>query len=137
MKFGFWNFYNFYNANRMFTQAKSLVGDDLAYPTFLLGQRLREMGHSAATLDMEPLDSCDKIFFIDYPTRVFNARFRALLRSKHPNLNLLASEPPIVRPDNYSASTHALFRKVMTWKKDVAARDASKFALYHLPNKYR
>jgi hypothetical protein len=66
-----------------------------------------------------------------------NGRFRALLRAKHPHVNLLASEPPMIRPANYTAKTHALFHRVWTWKKDFVARNPRKFALLHLPNKFR
>ena len=136
MNFGFWNFYPFYNGNRMFSQGASEVGDDLAYPTVLLGRRLRELGHDVATLDMQPPSWPDKVFFIDHPTK-FNPRFRRLLRSRHPHVNLLASEPPMIRPSNYAPSTHALFDKVITWKKEAVALNPQKCVLFHLPNKFR
>jgi len=136
MNFGFWNFYPYYNRNRMFTQGASEIGDDLAYPTVLLGQRLRDLGHNVSTLDMQPLSSFDKIFFIDYPMKI-NSRFRTLLKLKHPHVNLMASEPPMIRPSNYRPSTHALFDKVLTWKKDLVVQYPKKCVLYHLPNKLR
>jgi hypothetical protein len=108
----------------------------LAYPTVLLGQQLRALGHGIATLDMQPLSWFDKVFFIDYPTK-FNPRFRRLLRLKHAHLNLMASEPPMIRPTNYAPATHELFDKVLTWKKDLCSRDAAKYILWHLPNKFR
>src|SRR5579863_6769774 len=89
MNFGFWNFYTFYNNNRMFTEAKSLVGDDLAYPTVLLGQHLRAAGHEAATLDTKPLSWFDRIFFLDYLTKL-NPHFRQLQGMRHPDVNLIA-----------------------------------------------
>lgn len=136
MNFGFWNFYPYYNRNRMFTQGTSEIGDDLAYPTVLLGQRLRDLGHGVATLDMEPLEWFDKIFFIDYPTWI-NGRFRRLRRMRHPHVNLMASEPPMIRPSNYAEGTHALFDKVLTWKSELVAKRPEKCVQYHLPNKLR
>jgi alpha(1,3/1,4) fucosyltransferase len=136
MNFGFWNFYTFYNKNRMFTETRSLVGDELAYPTFHLGKKLRELGHEVSTLDMQELSWFDKIFFIDYPTKL-NPRFRQLLKTKHPHVNLIIAEPPIVRPDNYTPKTHSYFKRVMTWKKDLCPPNQTKFVPYCLPNKMR
>lgn len=136
MNFGFWNFYRFYNQNRMFTEAKSLVGDDLAYPTCFLGKKLRGLGHDVATLDMKELSWFDKIFFFDYPTKL-NKHFRQLLKSRHPDVNLIIAEPPIVRPDNYSGAKHVHFKRVMTWKKDLCRNNREKYVLYHVPNKLR
>jgi hypothetical protein len=136
MNFGFWNFYNYYNQNRMFTQSKSSVGDDLAYGAVILGQRLRALGHDVATLDMQPLSWFDKVFFTDYPTK-FNKHFRELLRLKHPNINLHLSEPPIIRADNYNPANHVHFRQVLTWKKDLCAANPEKYVPYHLGNKFQ
>lgn len=120
----------------MFTQGASETGDDLAYPTVLLGQRLRALGHEVATLDMQPLAWFDQVFFIDYPT-LLNARFRRLLRERHPHVHLFASEPPMIRSSNYSTATAARFEKVLTWRKELCARNPVKYTLWHLPNKYR
>jgi hypothetical protein len=135
MNFGFWNFYNFYNGNRMFTASVSQVGDELGYTSVLLAKKLRERGHDVATLDMKPLDWFDKVYFIDYPTKV-NKYFRELIRRKHPSINVYLSEPPIVRPDQYKESRHAPFHKVFTWKQDIAKK-GGKYQLYHIPNKWR
>lgn len=135
MNFGFWNFYNFYNGNRMFTSSLSQVGDELGYTGVLFAKRLRELGHDCATLDMKPLDWFDKVYFLDYPTKV-NKYFRELLKRKHPSINLYLSEPPIIRPDQYKPKTHEPFHKIITWKQDLAKR-GGKYQLYHIPNKWR
>ena len=132
MNFGFWNFYPAFNQNRMFTQSVQSQGHDWASPSRLLGRTLREMGHQAATLDMQPLEWFDKVFFIDYPTRI-NRYFRALLRAGHPDVNLIVCEPSIVRPDEYKPAVHKVFRRVLTYKKDLCALDPSKYVLFHLP----
>jgi hypothetical protein len=136
MNFGFWNFYTYYNQNRMFSPCKSLVGDDLAYGAVVLGRRLRALGHNVATLDMQPLSWFDRVLFFDYPTRL-NKHFRGLLRLKHPDLNLMLCEPPIIRPDNYQPRNHAPFKRVLTWKKDLCAVDPGKYILYHAGHKFQ
>lgn len=136
MNYGFWNFYTVYNQNRMLTRNVAPLGDDLSYPMRHLSDSLLALGHQTATLDMKPLDWFDKVFFIDYPTR-FNRYFRRLLRNQHQDIHLIASEPPIVRPDNYSPRTHQLFRRVLTWKRDLCAGDPAKYLLYRLPNKFQ
>jgi hypothetical protein len=136
MNFGFWNFYTYYNQNRMFSPCQSLVGDDLSYGSVVLGRRLRALGHQFATLDMQPLSWFDKVFFFDYPTK-FNKYFRGLLRLKHPDLNLMILEPPIIRPDNYQLKNHAPFKRVLTWKKDLCAANPLKYIHYHIGNKFQ
>jgi hypothetical protein len=132
MNFGFWNFYPAFNQNRMFTQTVQSQGHDWASPSRLLGQTLQSMGHQVATLDMKPLEWFDKVFFIDYPTRL-NRHFRALLRAGHKDINLIICEPSIVRPDGYDPEVHKPFRRVLTYKKDLCATDPSKYVLFALP----
>jgi hypothetical protein len=132
MNFGFWNFYPAFNKNRMFTQTVQTQGHDYSAPSRLLGQTLQSMGHQVATLDMQPLQWFDKVFFIDYPTRL-NRYFRALLRTGHPDVNLIICEPFTVRPDGYNPKVHKLFRRVLTYKKDLCAADPSKYVHYYLP----
>ncbi len=113
MKLGFWNFYPFYNGNRMFTDSYSPIGDDLAYSTVYLGKRLRALGHQPATLDMEDLASFDAAIFFDHPT-FLNPKFRRL-RALDTKLYLFLAENAAMRPDNYWRFNHAPFEKVFTW----------------------
>ncbi|MBI3853731.1 MAG: hypothetical protein HY298_26095 [Verrucomicrobia bacterium] len=136
MNIGFWNFYNFYNKNRMLSDSSSIVGEELAYFMVHLTKQLRQLGHHVATIDMEDLDSFDKIFFLDYPTKI-NSRFRTLVRRRHPELHLILIEPPIIRPDNYDSRKHRPFKTVLTWKQDLCADDPQKYRLYHIPNRVR
>jgi hypothetical protein len=136
MHLGFWNFYNFFNNNRMFTSSSSFLNDDIGYPMVHLGNHLRKLGHQVATLDTDDLEKFDKIFFLDYPTKL-NPYFRKLLRKKHPDINLILIEPPIVRADNYNPKKHAPFKRVLTWKNDLCQRDPEKYKHYFLPNKLR
>jgi hypothetical protein len=131
MNFGFWNFYPAFNKNRMFTEIIHTQGHDWAYTSRLLGRTLQSMGHQVATLDMRPLEWFDKVFFFDYPTR-FNRYFRALLRARHPDMNLMICEAAIVRPDNFDPKVHKLFRRVLTRSKDLCAADPSKYVLYQV-----
>jgi hypothetical protein len=67
-KLGFFNFYTIYNNNRIFNpEIHAPIGDDLLYPFHYLAQVAQKRGISVSTIDTEPLDSYDAIFFLDYP----------------------------------------------------------------------
>jgi alpha(1,3/1,4) fucosyltransferase len=136
MNFGFWNFYSTFNQNRMFTQTVQTQGHDWAYGSRLLGEALRAKGHQVATLDMQPLEWFDRVFFIDYPDYFYrrNRYFHTLLKAGHKDINLTLAEPAIVRADNYDVRNHKPFRKVFTYKKDLWATDPSKYVLYQYPS---
>lgn len=136
MNLGFWYFYTFYNKNRMFKESVSTVGDNLNYPMFYLGQHLTKLGHKVNTIDMDDLSKFDKVFFMDYPT-MLNSRFRKLIAMKHPSINLVLQEPPVIRADNYDVGKHGHFHKVWTWKKELCERDPVKYKHYYLPNQLR
>ena len=133
MNFGFWNFYPAFNKNRMFTQSVQTQGHDWACTSRLLGRTLESMGHQAATLDMKPLKWFDRVFFIDYPDYYVrrNPYFHALLRARHPDINLILAEPAVVRPGSYNPKLHKPFRRVLTYKKDLCATNPSKYVFYH------
>jgi alpha(1,3/1,4) fucosyltransferase len=126
MNFGFWNFYPAFNRNRMFDGPVITQGHDWTATTRLLAQRLRSLGHDVATLDTKPIWWFDKIFFIDWPT-IWNKYYRQLVVGGHADLNLILCEPPLVRPDNYRPENHAVFRRVLTFKKSLCARDPEKY----------
>jgi alpha(1,3/1,4) fucosyltransferase len=117
MYVGFYNFYPHYNANRMFTDPSSPIGDDLMYPFVFTGQRLRQMGHQAATLDTDALEKFDAAVFLDHPT-LLNPYFRKLRGMPHKKLYLFLFENPANRPDNYWRRNHQGFEKVFTWSTD-------------------
>ena len=75
---------------------------------------------------MKPLEWFDKVIFCDYPTNL-NRYFRALQKAGHKDINLIISEPSIVRPDGYNPKVHKPFRKVLTYKKSLCAMDPSKY----------
>jgi hypothetical protein len=134
MNIGFYNFYNSFNGNRMFLDPSSPIGDDLAYPGFFLGQRLRELGHRCATIDTDDLDKFDVVVFFDHPT-FLNPYFRRLRKRsrKSPLLCLLLAENPAIRPDNYWKSAHTVFDKVFTWDSDLV--DGKKYIQCLLSNR--
>lgn len=117
MYVGFYNFYPHYNANRMFTDPSSPIGDDLMYPFVFTGQRLRELGHRVATLDTDALEKFDAAVFLDHPT-VLNPYFRKLRRMPGKKLYLFLFENPANRPDNYWRRNHSEFEKVLTWSPE-------------------
>lgn len=132
MHIGFFNFYDVYHKNRMFTDPSASIGDDLNYPFVYLGQRLHEAGHTVSTIDMDDLDSFDIVCFLDVP-RPENGYFRKLVKRKFENLYLIILESPIVRPDNWDISNHKPFKKVFTW--DSRWVDNEKYFKFFLPNK--
>jgi hypothetical protein len=133
MNLGFWNFYPFYNKNRMFQESAAPLGDDLAYPSVYFGRRLRELGHQVNTLDMAPLESFDAAAFFDHPFFVGTGSqyFRRLRRMPGKKLYLFLFENPAHRPDNYWRWNHRHFEKVFTW--DPTWVDDRKYVKVYLP----
>jgi hypothetical protein len=129
---GFYNFYRHYNANRMFTDPSSPIGDDLMYPFVFAGQRLRELGHRVATLDMDSPEKFDAAIFLDHPT-VLNPLFRTLRKIPGKKLYLFLFENEANRPDNYWRSNHKDFEKVFTWNPELI--DNKKYFPFWLPLK--
>jgi hypothetical protein len=132
MNLGFWNFYPFYNANRMFKDASSALGDDLSYPSVYLARHLRALGHQVNTLDMAALESFDAAIFLDHPT-FLNSYYRRLRRMPGKKLYLFLLENPAHRPDNYWRWNHRAFDKVFTWNLEWV--DHKKYFQLWLPVK--
>ena len=117
MYIGFYNYYEIYNKNRMFTDQGSPIGDDLMHSFVYLGQYLIKMGHKINTIDVDNIRNFDTILFIDFPT--FNNKyFRQLLSRKFKNLYLLIFESEVIRPDNWDTENHKYFKKIFTWNDD-------------------
>jgi hypothetical protein len=132
MNLGFWNFYKFYNANRMFQDTASEIGDDLAYPAVYMARRLRDLGHQVNTLDMAALETFEAAIFFDHPT-FLNSYCRQLRRMPGKKLYLFLLENPANRPDNYWRWNHRPFEKVFTW--DPGLVDDKKYVKFWLPIK--
>jgi hypothetical protein len=128
MNLGFWNFYKFYNSNKMFDGATAEgAGDDVSYGTMKLGAHLRELGHQVNTLDVAD-GEFDAVTFFDHPT-IFNTHFRKLRKTKT-KLYLYVMENAVNRPDNYWKWSHADFEKVFVWNPDLV--DNKKyFQIFH------
>jgi alpha(1,3/1,4) fucosyltransferase len=118
MNLGFWNFYCSYNANRMFEETASALGDDLSYPAVFMARRLRGLGHQVNTLDMAGLESFDAAIFFDHPT-FLNGYYRQLREMPGKKLYLFLLENPANRPDNYWRRNHRPFEKVFTWNSGL------------------
>ncbi len=114
MYLGFYSFYKHYNKNRLLTDPSSPIGDDLMYPFVVAGQRLRELGHRVATLDMDALEKFDVAVFFDHPTFI-DPYFRKLRKLGGKKLYLFLFENEANRPDNYWACNHHAFEKIFTW----------------------
>ena len=114
MYIGFFNYYEIYNRNKMFTDQTSPIGDDLMYPFVYLGQCLVKNGHKINTIDMDNIRNFDAIVFIDFPT-FKNEYFRRLINNKFENLYLLILESLIIKPDNFDRQNHKYFKKIFTW----------------------
>jgi hypothetical protein len=136
MNLGFYNFYRECNQNRMFENASAELGDDLHYPSVLMAQRLKALGHGVATIDTAPLESFDAVVFYDYPNYSFwlrNSYFRRLVKRGGKPLYLILFESPAIRPDNWNRANHAPFKKVFTWHP--AWVDGRKYIRMHMAHK--
>ena len=117
MYIGFFNYYEVYNKNKMFTDKFSPIGDDLMYPCVYLGQYLIKKGHRINTIDMDNIENFDAIVFMDFPT-FKNKYFKQLVSDKSKNLYLLIFESEVIRPDNWNLKNHKYFKKIFTWNDD-------------------
>ncbi len=117
MRVGFFNYYEVYNNNRMFTDKDAPIGDDLLYPNVYLRQYFVEKGHRVDTIDTDDLKNFDAFVFMDFPT-FGNKYFMELIKSGCKNLYLMIWESEIIRPDNWNKENHKYFRKIFTWNDD-------------------
>ena len=60
-------FYNYYKNSNMLTDPSSSIGDNLNYPFVLLAQKLKAMGHTVATIDIDDLGKFDAGVFVEFP----------------------------------------------------------------------
>lgn len=132
MKIGFYNYYKYYNNNRMFSSSNSPIGDELSYPTFYLGAFLRKVGYEISTIDIGDIDSYDIIIFIDLPSKN-DQLFKHLQKINHKRLYLLIFESPLIRSENWEIKNHIFFKKVYTWNDQFV--DSIKYFKFFLPNK--
>ena len=114
MYIGFYNYYKFYNKNRMFKDKSSPIGDDLCYSSVYMGEYLVKNGHKINTIDMDNIRNFDAIVFMDFPT-FKNKYFKQLVNDGFKNLYLLIFESELIRPDNWNIENHKYFKKVFTW----------------------
>ena len=68
MKIGFFNYYEIYNDNKMFKDSSAQIGDDLLYPFVYLAEFAGTRNIRVSTIDTEPLENYNSIFFMDFPT---------------------------------------------------------------------
>lgn len=132
MNVGFFSNYEVFNNNRMFEDSSAPIGDNLMYPFVHLYKTAKSKGIEISTIDTQPLESYDIIFFIDFPTTK-NKYFKRLIKSKFDNLNLLIFESEIIRPDNFDKKNYIYFNKIFTWKDNIV--DNKKIFKLYLPNK--
>ena len=124
MYLGFYSFYKHYNRNRMLDDPAGPIGDDIMYGFYYAGQRLRELGHRVATLDMDELEKFDAAIFFDHPT-FLDPYYRRLRRMQGKKLYLFLFENPANRPDEYWRWNLRAFDKVFTWNPQLV--DGKKF----------
>ncbi|MBA7516673.1 hypothetical protein ES705_08721 [subsurface metagenome] len=114
MYIGFYNYYKYYNKNRMFTDISSPIGDDLCYSSVYMGKYLIENGHKINTIDMDDISKFDALVFMDFP-KFKNKCFKRLVSDGFNNLYLIIYESEIIRPDNWNMENHKYFKKIFTW----------------------
>ena len=114
MYIGFYNYYKYYNKNRILKDKSSPIGDDLMYPFVYLAECLLKKGHTVNTIDMDDIRKFDPIVFMDFPT--FKSKyFRQSINTKFINLYLLIFESKVIRSDNWNMENHRYFKKIFTW----------------------
>ena len=117
MHIGFFNYYEFYNNNRMFKDASSPIGDDLSYPGVYLFKFAKTRNIRISTIDTEPLESYDAIVFLDFPT-FKNKYFSQLISNKFKNIYLIIFESEVTKPNNWNVENHKYFKKIFTWNDE-------------------
>lgn len=134
MKLGFYNYYEIYNNNRMFTDVSAPItmGDDLLYPFVYLYEFAKTKNISISTIDTEPLESYDAIVFMEFPV-LENKYFRQLINNKFENLYLMILETEVIKPSNWKKENHKYFKKIFTWHDGLV--DNKKYIKFYLPNK--
>lgn len=118
MYIGFYNNTKQFNKNVMLTDPSSPIGDNLNYPFVLLARELIKQGHKTITVDMDDIEKFDAVVFVEFPG-LKNGYFKKLIIKKFKNLYLIASESPIINPDNYRIENHAYFKKIFTLQDDL------------------
>jgi hypothetical protein len=110
--FGFYNYHEIYNSNKMFSDPHAPIGDDLLYPFVYMGEYLAKSGHKVDALDMDDIKNFDAIVFLDFPT-FKNKYFRYLIDNKFENLYLLIFESEVIRSDNWDVEIINILKKYL------------------------
>ncbi len=131
-KIGFYSAFSCLNQNRLFEDPSVSVYGDIVYPTHHLAQEGKKRGYVFSTIDTEPLDSFDAVFFLDFP-RKRNRYYRTLVKSGFRNMYLVLVESEIIRPDNMDLRNHRHFRRILTWKDTLV--DDERYIKIYLPNR--
>jgi hypothetical protein len=134
MKIGFYNYYSDFNKNKMFLTPNSPIGDELSYPTYLLGKFLKEKGYKFSTVDIDKPDTYDLVIFFDLPTKG-DFYFEYFKKKKSVKMFLFILESHLIRPENWIKKYHDVFHKVFTWNDKMV--DSIKYFKFYLPNKLR
>jgi alpha(1,3/1,4) fucosyltransferase len=133
MKVGFYNYYDSCNNNNMFKDPSVFpMGDDLTYPFVHLFERAKSEGIDISTIDTQPLESYDMIFFFDFP-KLNNQYFKKLIESKFENLIFFIYENEVIMSENWDKRNYSYFKKVYTWNDKLV--DNKKVFKYYFPIK--
>lgn len=123
MHVGFHNFYSSLSrANYCFQHTEAPIGDELLAPFVDLSIEGRKRGVRFDTLDMVPdLSALDAIVFADFPDLNEPLVRRAL--ATNAKKILITFECEVIKLDNWFATTHAQFDRVLTWHDGFVADD--------------
>jgi len=132
MNVAIFNYYEKYNKNNaLFDSASYPIGEDLAYPSCLLRNKLNQMNINLNTMDQYLIDDIDKVIFLDFPT--YNKKLLKTLKAKNIPMYLIINECEIIKPDNWDKKNHNYFNKIFTWKESLV--DNKKYFKFYWPNK--
>jgi len=88
------------------------------------------------TIDLHPIESAEKIFFLDHDFFSFNKNninhyLSLTLRKKVPikKRNLIISECPIIKPESWDKNNHRYYGNIFTWNDELV--DNKKYLHYH------
>lgn len=126
LRISVYNIYEYLNeANYIFRNKDSAIGDDLLTPFVELKAAAEKRGYLIGTPDVVPFECADAILFCDYPSNASLVLEHAL-KARVP-LYLLALESPLINPDNQAECKHSIFKNVFTWNDKYVAHGDDKY----------
>ncbi|BET24733.1 glycosyl transferase family 10 (putative fucosyltransferase) [Limnobacter thiooxidans] len=117
--------------NRLFESETYELGDGLLTPFTEMRDAARLDGYDFATYHLNPLETSNAVVCLDMPSVALQARIAKLSVPKY----LFIFECPLIRPDDWESSQHAIFDRVFTY--DRTRWRGGKYLNYAMPYSMR